>query len=93
MIVGESEWQTEDHITSQVEVNFLGTIRITKMMLPLLREHKGRIIFISSHCAIEPLPGFAIYGATKTAIRSFATALRVELKKQGIKVICFAPGE
>ncbi|XP_051170419.1 D-beta-hydroxybutyrate dehydrogenase, mitochondrial isoform X2 [Leptopilina boulardi] len=92
MIIGDFEWQTDDQILHQVNVNVVGTIRITKELLPLLRDDKGRIIFISSHCTVEPLPSFSIYGATKSSIRAWASALRVELNDQGIKVVCFAPG-
>lgn len=93
MVIGDFEWQTEEQMMNQINVNFAGTMRITKEIIPLLRIRKGRIILISSHCAVEPLPGFAIYGATKSAIRAWATSLRVELKKQAIRVICFAPGK
>lgn len=52
MCFGELEWQTEPQITQQIEVNILGTIRVTKCFLQQLREHKGRIITVTSHCAI-----------------------------------------
>ncbi|XP_043466338.1 estradiol 17-beta-dehydrogenase 2 [Leptopilina heterotoma] len=92
MIIGDFEWQTDDQMLQQVNVNVIGTMRITRAILPMLRADKGRIIFISSHCTVEPLPSFSIYGATKNSIRTWASALRVELNDQGIKVVCFAPG-
>lgn len=92
MVIGDFEWQTEEQMLRQVNVNVIGTMRITKEMLPLLRNNKSRIIFISSHCSVESLPGFSIYGGTKSAIRAWANSLRVELEKQGIAVVCFAPG-
>ena len=42
MIFGEVEWLTEKHIASQINVNLLGTIRITKSMCPLLRKYNGK---------------------------------------------------
>lgn len=52
MCFGELEWQTEEQIVQQFEVNVLGTIRVTKSLLQQLREHKGRIITVTSHCAL-----------------------------------------
>ncbi|XP_015585494.1 D-beta-hydroxybutyrate dehydrogenase, mitochondrial [Cephus cinctus] len=92
MIFGEFEWQTEDQTRRQIEVNLLGTMRITKQLLPLIRAHLSRIIIVSSHCAEAPIPGVAAYGATKAGVSAWATALRVELKKYGVDVVCFVPG-
>ena len=92
MIFGEFEWQAEDQIRSQVEVNFLGTMRITRELIPTIRAHSSRIIVISSHCNIQPIPGVAAYSGTKAAINAWATAIRVELKKYGVRVVCFIPG-
>ncbi|XP_076659781.1 SDR family oxidoreductase shroud isoform X2 [Halictus rubicundus] len=92
MIFGEFEWQTEEQIRSQVEVNFLGTMRITRELMPMIRSHSTRIVVISSHCNIQPIPGVAAYSGTKAAVGAWATAVRLELKKFGVKVVCFIPG-
>lgn len=92
MILGEFEWQTEDQIRRQLEVNFLGATRITKELLPFIRVHLSRVIIISSHCTSQPLPGAAAYGASKAAINDWATGIRVELRKYGITVVNFVPG-
>lgn len=41
MIFGEFEWLTEQHIQSHINVNLLGTMRVTKSFCPLLRKYKG----------------------------------------------------
>lgn len=92
MVFGEFEWQTEDQVRHQVEVNLLGTMRITRQLMPLIRKDSSRIVVVSSHCASEPLPGLAAYSATKAAINAWATAIRVELEKYGIDVVSFVPG-
>lgn len=93
MVIGEFEWQTQRLMEYQVNVNLLGTMRITRELMPILREHHSRIIVISSHCASQPLPGTSIYGATKAALDAWASSLRVEVGKFGIKVISFIPGQ
>lgn len=42
MVFGEFEWLTERLITQQIHVNFLGTLKFTNAICPLLRQHKGR---------------------------------------------------
>ncbi|KAL0118650.1 hypothetical protein PUN28_009371 [Cardiocondyla obscurior] len=92
MVFGEFEWQTSNLAEHQVNVNLLGTMRITREMMPILRENHSRIIVISSHCADEPLPGVSIYGATKAALQAWITAVRVEVDKYNIEVVSFIPG-
>ncbi|XP_077277262.1 SDR family oxidoreductase shroud isoform X1 [Temnothorax americanus] len=92
MVFGEFEWQTQNLAELQVNVNLLGTMRITRELMPILRENRSRIIVISSHCADEPLPGISIYGATKAALHAWATSLRVEVGKYGVEVVSFIPG-
>lgn len=53
MCFGELEWQTENQINQVLQVNVLGNIRVTRSLLPLLRRHKGRIVTVTSHCALQ----------------------------------------
>lgn len=92
MVFGEFEWQTGNLIGNQINVNLTGTLLLTNAFCPLIRQHKGRIITVSSHCAIANLPGLAVYGATKAALSSFHDGLRVEMAKYGVQVITFIPG-
>lgn len=46
--------------------------------LPHLRKSKGSIIFVSSLAAIHGLPGLSAYSASKSALKSFAEAIRIE---------------
>lgn len=93
MIFGEFEWQTEEQTRRQVEVNFLGTMSVTRELMPTVRSTGSRIIVVSSHCSSQPLPGVATYAATKAAISAWATALRIEVSKYGVEVVCFVPGQ
>ncbi|XP_022200477.2 D-beta-hydroxybutyrate dehydrogenase, mitochondrial [Nilaparvata lugens] len=92
MIFGELEWQVEDMIRNQIEVNLLAPIYLTKSFMPLLRKHKGRVINVSSHCALEALPGLSSYCASKAGLQAFNNSLRVECAKFGVGVISLVPG-
>jgi uncharacterized oxidoreductase len=75
-----------------VEVNLLGTLRMTRLALPLLRASgAGAVVYISSAVALAALPGFSVYTATKAAVHSLARSLRVELKPSGIRVFDVLP--
>ncbi|KAG5669395.1 hypothetical protein PVAND_017282 [Polypedilum vanderplanki] len=92
MIFGETEWLTNRMIESQINVNLLGTMKLTHAMLPLARRYHTRIINVTSHCGIQCLPTLAIYGATKAGLASFTECLRMEMKPHGVDVVNFIPG-
>lgn len=92
MCFGETEWQTNEIVEAQINVNLMGTIKVTKAFLPLVRQHKSRIINVTSHCGIRTLPGIPIYCATKAGLTSFTEALRLDMNKYGVEVINFIPG-
>ncbi|KAL6434006.1 hypothetical protein ACFW04_005867 [Cataglyphis niger] len=92
MVFGEFEWQTQDLVENQINVNLLGTMRITRELMPIIRQNGSRIVVVSSHCAADPLPGISIYAATKAALHAWTTALRVEVGKYGVNVVDFIPG-
>ncbi|KTG42667.1 hypothetical protein cypCar_00010896 [Cyprinus carpio] len=75
-----------------LDVNFIGSVEITQVFLPQIRQSKGRLISISSMAGEVPLPGFAGYGASKAALISFNGAIRQELSRWGVKVIVIQPG-
>jgi uncharacterized oxidoreductase len=76
----------------EVEVNLAGTIRMTRLALPLLRaSSEAGVVFLSSAVALAAVPGFAVYGATKAAIHSLARSLRVELESEHIRVFEVLP--
>lgn len=92
MNFGETEWQTSEQIETQVNVNLLGTMRMTKAFLPTIRQHKSRIINVTSHCGLRTLPLLPIYCATKAGLIAFTEGLRLDMSKYGVDVISFIPG-
>jgi short-subunit dehydrogenase len=75
------------------ETNVFSTLRLTqKVVLKLIANGEGRIIFMGSMAGVIPTPFYAPYGMTKFALESVAFSLRAELKPFGIKVIIINPG-
>lgn len=76
-----------------IDVNFRGTVRLTKLSLPhIINSSHGRIINVSSILGIIPLPTEAVYSATKFAVRAFSYALADELEDTKVKVCIISPG-
>lgn len=56
------------------------------------RDQGGSILNVSSISAVMPYPTISLYGPTKTFLRKFTRALRIEMKKSGVSVLCLLPG-
>jgi short-subunit dehydrogenase len=82
-----------ERIIAVFETNVFSTLRLTqKVVLKLIANGEGRIIFMGSMAGVIPTPFYAPYAMTKFALESVAFSLRTELKPFGIKVIIINPG-
>ncbi len=77
-------------IQKEYDVNVLGTINTIQCALPLMSE-KGKIINISSACALFPLPFRSFYCSSKAAVSSLSDCLRMELSKTKIQSTAICP--
>jgi short-subunit dehydrogenase len=76
-----------------MDVNFFGTVAVTKALLPLLKRTRGsRIINVSSVAGLGAGPMFGAYSASKHAVEGYAKCLRQELRPWGIQVANIHPG-
>ncbi|EFX74132.1 hypothetical protein DAPPUDRAFT_200252 [Daphnia pulex] len=87
----EIEWCPINIFENMLEVNTLGTVRVTKAFLPLLRESQGRVVCVASMAGRVTVPGFTPYSMSKFAVVAFADGLRREMQKWGISVHCIEP--
>ena len=78
-------------LTSEVDINLGGVIRMTSALIGLLTGNQGTIINVSSGLAFVPLPSNAIYSATKAAVHSYTQSLRFQLEESGVEVIELMP--
>lgn len=77
----------ETAAAEDIEVNVGGSVRMTRLALPLLEASgEGAVLFMSSAVALVAVPGFAVYAATKAALHSLARSLRAELVPTGVRV-------
>jgi NAD(P)-dependent dehydrogenase (short-subunit alcohol dehydrogenase family) len=74
------------------DTNFFGLIRMTRAVLPQMRQQgAGRIINIGSVLGFLPMPYGALYAATKHAIEGYSESLDHELRTRGIRVSVIEP--
>lgn len=86
-----AEAKTEDWL-AMYERNVLGTLRITRGLLPNLRERGGTIVFITSVAAHETYPGGGGYTAAKHGEFMLARTLRMELVGEPVRIVEICPG-
>ena len=89
---GPLEYLDLDEWRTQLEVNVVGQVAVTKAMLPLIRPAKGRVVFIGSIGGRLGSPLMGPYNASKFAIEGVGHSLRQELKPKGVHVSVIEPG-
>ena len=93
-IAGSVEETSVREAQEQFDTNFFGMFRVTKAVLPGMRERKaGLIVNMSSIGGLISIPFQSFYCATKFAIEGFTEALRMEVHAFGIRVVLIEPGD
>jgi len=83
----EEKWRT------MYEANVLGTMRMTRALLPkLIESGDGRVVTVTSIAGFEAYRGGGGYVAAKHAQRSMQRVLRLELLGEPVRVTEVAPG-
>jgi len=92
--VGSLEPMAVDEV---IDTNIKGSIFQTRAALPLLKESKGSILFVSSVAGFWGLPSFSLYSLSKMALTALVQSLRLENANTGvyagIAYVCFTENE
>jgi short-subunit dehydrogenase len=87
------EQSLEDDIQTQLQVNLIGMIQLTRLVVPeMITAGSGQIIHISSIASWVGIPTYSIYNASKFGSRGFLASLRRELRGTGVTVSEIFPG-
>jgi len=90
---GAIEDVTMNDARYQLEVNVIGAMRLTQLVLPYMRKQSyGKIINISSIGGKIAMPFGGWYHASKFAIEGLSDSLRNEVRPFGIDVVVIEPG-
>lgn len=92
-LFGALEDFTMEEIKKQFETNVFGVMRVTRKVLPTMRQQKsGIIINVSSMSGLAGIPSQSVYSGTKFAVERITESLSYELEPLGIKAILIEPG-
>ncbi len=82
-----------DKLVGLVNLNVRALTELTGLLLPAMVERKfGRILNVASLAAFQPVPGMAVYAASKAYVLALSEALGEELKGSGVTVSALCPG-
>jgi len=84
---------SEEQYRAALETNLLGSIRLTHACVPAMRERKwGRVVFLTSMAAKQPLPGLLLSNTARAGLLGFAKTIATELARDGVLVNTILPG-
>ena len=93
-ISGAVEFTESEQAKAQFNVNFFGTVNVSRAVLTSMRrQHSGHIVNISSVAAVAHIPFQAFYSASKAAVASYSCALDNEVSPYGVRVTAVELGD
>jgi short-subunit dehydrogenase len=91
-LVAGAEESSLEQAKSLFDVNLFGLIRMTKAVLPTMRQQRaGRIVNLSSVMGLIPAPFMALYSASKHAVEGYSESLDHEIRGSGVRVVLVEP--
>jgi NAD(P)-dependent dehydrogenase (short-subunit alcohol dehydrogenase family) len=89
---GAAEESSIEQARALFDINLFGSIRMTRAVLPHMREQGGgRVINVSSVLGFMPAPFMALYAASKHAVEGYSESLDHEVREHGVRVLLVEP--
>ncbi len=89
---GPLDTQALEEIRRVMEVNYFGTVHVTRAVLDgMLERGSGDVVLYASLAGWLPAYGVGAYSATKAAVVSFAEVLAHEIAGRGVRLACVCP--
>lgn len=90
---GPWEHVSDDEVRTVFEANFIGPMRLSRLVIPGMREQGfGTIIHVGSMAGQASSPAGGAYAATKFAMNTMSRSMRLEVGRFGIRVVLLEPG-
>jgi NAD(P)-dependent dehydrogenase (short-subunit alcohol dehydrogenase family) len=77
---------SDEEVRLMVEANLLGVVWGSRVAVETMAETGGHIINMASMSSFGPVPGLAVYGATKHAVLGFSGSLQGDLERAGMPI-------
>ena len=89
-----TEFEDDVDVFRQImDINVNGLVNTFHPFIAPMRERRsGSLVGIASVAGFRGIPGASAYSASKAAAISYCEALRVEVRRKGVKVITVCPG-
>jgi len=92
-LIGALEACTDEQITTQINTNLIGVIRVTQAFIPHFKEKRnGLFITTTSIFGLVSNPLSCVYNATKWALEGWSESISYELSQFNIRIKTVAPG-
>ncbi|PZP56250.1 MAG: short-chain dehydrogenase/reductase, partial [Micavibrio aeruginosavorus] len=90
---GFFETVSPEQVRAQMEVNFFGTLNVTRAILPVMRaQRRGHVVTVSAMLGVLGAPFLSIFSASKHALEGWAESLAGEIEPFGITSTIVEPG-
>lgn len=93
MVINAFEDESDAMSDAQIDINLRGVINGCKVGVEIMHERGGQIVNVASLAGVIPLPGSAVYCATKFAVRGLTLSLREEYRDSGISFSTVMPSK
>ncbi|WP_105565075.1 SDR family oxidoreductase [Microbacterium halophytorum] len=84
---------TREEWDAHFAINVTAPALLTRAALPALRRSSGTVVFIGSGASTRPVPGSAVYAASKHALKGLADTLRIDEEPHRVRVATVSPGQ
>ena len=85
--------QDVERVTAMIQVNVIALTELTHVFGNAMAERGGGYVLnVASIAALQPVPSYAAYAATKSYVLNFGEAIALECAARGVKVTTCLPG-
>lgn len=90
---GFFETMSPEQVRAQMEVNFFGTLNVTRAVLPVMRaQRRGHVVTVSALLGVVGAPFVSIFSASKFALEGWMESITPEVAPFGITTTIVEPG-
>lgn len=87
------ESTTDDQYLAAIALNLMASVRLAHAVVPGMRKRRwGRMIFLTSMAAKQPVPGLILSNTARSGLLGFAKTLSAEVARDGVLVNTVMPG-
>jgi len=90
--IGRLETAPVEDLDRHYRINVRAPYLLTQALLPMLKSHRGQIVFINSSAGLSARANVSQYAATKHALKAITDSLREEINAEGLRVLSVYPG-